>query len=176
MNIAILYDPQGIRSLGTISDVKFHRAESTWASLEKLFKNVDFSDTQTLYIVSDSPTSQYRNKKNVFLTKNFAIDNGISVYWIFTETGHGKGPMDGVGSAIKRVVKDVIAFNPNKIISNTNELMEYLPPMPNVVVETYTEEDVKRIQEHLPSKIELFPPKRISEVHEIFIAAQIIKS
>ena len=73
-------------------------------------------EIKTLYIASDSPTSQYRNKNNVFLTKKWAVENNIDVHWIFTEAGHGKGPMDGVGSTIKREIKDTIAFHPNTVI------------------------------------------------------------
>ena len=61
-----------------------------------MLKSVDLAETETLYIASDSPANQYRNKNNVFLTKKWAIENQIDVYWIFTETGHGKGPMDGM--------------------------------------------------------------------------------
>ena len=57
----------------------------TWASLATMFKQIDLIDTHGLYIGSDSPTSQYRNKKNVFLTKQqWAIENNIEIYWIFT--------------------------------------------------------------------------------------------
>ena len=48
------------------------------------------------------------------------------IYWIYTETGHGKGLMDGVGSAMKTTI-DSIAYNPNVIIRNTEELLPYLP-------------------------------------------------
>ena len=34
------------------------------------------------------------------------MDNEIQVFWIYTETGHGKGPMDGVGAAVKKFIKD----------------------------------------------------------------------
>ena len=57
--------------------------------------------------------------------------------WVFTESGHSKGPMDGVGGGIKRVVKDTIAYNPNGVIRNTEQLMGYLPVTPNIVIETY---------------------------------------
>ena len=47
---------------------------------------------------ADSPSSQYRNKFNAYLPKYWAVQNGINLYWVFTETGHGKGSMDGVGA------------------------------------------------------------------------------
>ena len=49
-------------------------------------------------------------KKNwlYFSGKKSAESNKNDVSWIFTETGHGKGPMDGVGAAIKNAIDDVV--------------------------------------------------------------------
>ena len=74
-----------------------------------MFKQIDLADTQRLYIASDSPLIQYRNKKNLFLSKQWAVSNKIEICWIFTETDHGKGPMDGLGGAMKATIKDTIA-------------------------------------------------------------------
>ena len=106
-----MYEADGVvTSMGTISDVKSHMADATWASLSVMLENCDLSTCKTLYIISDSPTSQCRNKKCIFLIKQWAVKNGIDVIWVFTETGHGKGPMDGVGAAIKSKVKDTISY------------------------------------------------------------------
>ena len=43
-----------------------------------------------------------------FSGKKSAESNTNDVSWIFTETGHGKGPMDGVGAAIKNAIDDVV--------------------------------------------------------------------
>ena len=51
---------------------------------------------------------------NKFFQKTSTTDPMI--YWIYTETGHGKGFMDGVGSAMKTTIKDSIAYNPNATI------------------------------------------------------------
>ena len=110
INTAVLYDTSDkVQCFATISDVKSHKADATWASLTAIFKHIDFSNCHHLYISSDSPSSQYRNYKNVFLMKAWAVSQNIDVSWVFTETGHGKGPMDGVGGGIKRVVKDKIS-------------------------------------------------------------------
>ena len=50
INTAVLYTPDGVKGLGSISDFKCHKAPSTWASLTVMFKSLDFSNTQTLYI------------------------------------------------------------------------------------------------------------------------------
>ena len=43
-----------------------------------------------------------------FSGKKSAESNTNDVSWIFTETGHGKGPMDEVGAAIKNAIDDVV--------------------------------------------------------------------
>ena len=108
-----------------------------------MLKKVNLKDVKTLYIASDSPTSQYRNKIKTFLTKKWAMDNEIQVFWIYTETGHGKGPMDGVGAAVKKSIKDTLAYNPDKVIRNTEQLMQYLPDS-NIIITTYNQNDVEK--------------------------------
>ena len=135
---------------------------------------MDLTDTKTLYIASDSPTSQYRNKNNVFLTKKWAIDNNIDIYWIFTEAGHGKGPMDGVGSTIKRVIKDTIAFHPNEVIRNTDQLLKYLK-IDDIIIGTYKDNDVKNISSVLPNSDNLVIIKSgygLAKVHEIYFSKE----
>ena len=56
--------------------------------------NLNMEEIEQLFIITDSPTSQYRNKGCAFLTKRFAEEKNVDVTCIFTESGHGKGPMD----------------------------------------------------------------------------------
>ena len=172
VNAAVLYSHDGVQSIGTISDVKCHKAQSTWTSLREMFKEVDLTETKTLYIASDSPTSQYRNRWNVFLTKKWAVENKIDVHWIFTEAGHGKGPMDGVGSTIKRAVKDTIAYHPNSVISNSDQLLKHLK-IHDVIIGTYKDDDVKNISSKLPTPGNLHIIKSgygLAKVHEIYFS------
>ena len=155
VNTAVLYEEDNVvRSMATISDVKSHKIEATLASMMKMFdeENVDFSSTKKFYLVTDSPTSQYRNKKSCLLMKLFAIKFGVELCWIYTQSGHGKGPMDGVGSAVKRVVTDTISYNPNSVIRNTSQLMPLLPKM-NVEIFTYKDKDVRVYVGMIPSPL-----------------------
>ena len=146
----MLYIPHGTKGLGTISDAKSHMAPATWVSLNELKQFIDLEETETLYIASDSPSSQYRNKNNILLTKDWAIKNKIEVYWVFTECGHGKEPMEGIRGKIKKQIKDTIGYNPNQVISNKNELLKHLPVMENIMIGTYTEENVKEFSALVP--------------------------
>ena len=100
MNAIVAYQPCGVSSHGAISDAKSHKAPAVWASLKKVLKSLNLEQLKYLHVISDSPTSQCHNKYNAFFTKRFTLGNNIHVYWVFTESGHGKGPMDGVGASI----------------------------------------------------------------------------
>ena len=154
INTGVLYEHDRVISLGTISDVKSHMAAATMAYVAEMLKSSDLSDTETLYVISDNPTSQYRNRKMVFLIKVWAKTNNINVIWVYTETGHGKGPMDGVGASIKHIVKDTIAYNPNGVIANTEQLFNHLPIMPQVHISTYGDENVNKYKATFPTPLE----------------------
>ena len=91
VNAIVAYQLSGVYSHGAISDAKSHKALAIWASLEKVLKSFDLEQLKYLYVISDSPTSQYCNKYNPFFTKWFAVENNIHIYWVFTESGHGNG-------------------------------------------------------------------------------------
>ena len=57
INTGVLYFPDGVLSLSTINDCLDHKAPATWASLSQMLKSIDMTNTDILYIVSDSPTS-----------------------------------------------------------------------------------------------------------------------
>ena len=72
----------------------------------------------------------------IFLMKQLAKNNKTVVYQTFTESGHGKAPMDGLGACIKQTIKGTITYNPNGIISNTGELMQYMADLSNICILT----------------------------------------
>ena len=71
------------------------------------------------------------------------MQNGINFYEVFTETGPGKGSVDGVGTAIKNICKDTIAYNSDAVIWNTDQLLKYLPQSENIIIGKYTDIDVQ---------------------------------
>ena len=101
INAVVAYMSTNVSSHCTISDAKSHKAPAVWASLEKILGSFDLDRLQVPYIFTDIPTSQYRNKYNAYLTKKLAIEHNLTIIWVFKESGHGQGPMDGVGASIK---------------------------------------------------------------------------
>lgn len=68
-------------------------------------------DIKTIYFLSDSPTTQYRNRKmfylmGAYLSRQLDVDY---LQWHYTESGHGKGAPDGVGGCIKRSADSLVS-------------------------------------------------------------------
>ena len=63
-----------------------------------------------------------------------------------------------------------LAYNPDKVIRNRVQLMQYLPDT-NIIITTYNQNDVERILSDVPSpdKFEILHNGfGVSQVHEIF--------
>jgi len=93
------------------SPVNTHNAAMVCAILDKLWTE-DFREEKerlgihTVHYYSDSPFSQYRNKWIFDFVTKHEERYGIKATWDYFETGHGKGPCDGVGGSVKRLADD----------------------------------------------------------------------
>ena len=55
------------------------------------------------HYITDSPTSQYRNKSIFHLISNHSVNFGMPATWTYSEAGHGKGQCDPIGGTSKRL-------------------------------------------------------------------------
>ena len=92
------------KSLVVVSDVNLHNSTFVFAVLTKVNKMAKriLPGLQSIHYITDSPTSQYRN--SVMLNAVFQHQSafGIPCTWNYMESGHGKGPCDGIGGCAKR--------------------------------------------------------------------------
>lgn len=99
-------------SFCTVSDNNKHGPPATWAHLKPILAHVKdvHSTIDTVYFVSDGPTTQYRCKANFYLLSSYFFYLGFKIgNWTFLEAGHGKGPADGIAGAVKRSADAVVA-------------------------------------------------------------------
>ena len=79
-----------------------------------------------VHLVTDSPSCQYRNRFACEMLRRAANIFGIRISWNWLEAGHGKGPCDGIGGALKgmadRSIKSCGA------IQTVDEFIEILQP------------------------------------------------
>ena len=87
-----------------------HTAASVMAFIEELIPEIRklVPDVDCINYISDSPTSQYRNKVILHMLAEHTELFGTKASWLYLEAGHGKGPCDGVGGTAKRMADDAV--------------------------------------------------------------------
>lgn len=102
------------KSFVYISPADKHNGAMVFAMLKRFYK-VDLPKflnntcVKLMHYVTDSPTSQYRNRFIFWLVANHQRIFGCLAIWHYLEAGHGKGPCDGVGGSVKRMASEAIA-------------------------------------------------------------------
>ena len=94
-----------------ISDVLQHNSTAVITIMKMLYTELRelFPDAKHIHYWTDSPTSQYRNRFIFDAILHYAERfSGFSAQWNFFESGHGKGPCDGIGGVAKRRASDAI--------------------------------------------------------------------
>lgn len=135
----------------TLSECRRHDAPAIMAHLEKALEySEEFVPRITnLYVLSDSPTNQYRNRSIFFFMQNELINYcENSLNWNYSEAGHGKGAPDGVGGTLKRTADQIVARG--KDISNFEEFFETLTKNTNIKLMTVDEKSIAKFEKTLP--------------------------
>ena len=78
-----------------------------WAILKLLWQHAlpcFFKDQKVDFVhyVTDGPGSQYKNRFIFWMVANHPDTFGCRAVWHYLETGHGKGPCNGLGGSLKR--------------------------------------------------------------------------
>lgn len=87
-----------------VSEVLNHNASMVICIINSLINIVKaiIPNVTSVHFWTDSPSSQYRNKTIFDLVSRFRVEYGVKASWHYFESGHGKGPCDGVGGTTKR--------------------------------------------------------------------------
>ncbi|KAL0879214.1 hypothetical protein ABMA27_002997 [Loxostege sticticalis] len=168
--VAYLIDPEtGIMksySVCSISECNRHDASAIWAHLIPLLGYVrEISPLiDTVHFVSDSPSSQYRNRYIFFvisqLQQDFPELNFIT--WNYLEAGHGKGAPDGVGAVLKRTADQIIRFGND--IGTMKDFWELIQvKVKNVKLLSVSEQDIE--DRKFPSSVQGF--RGTMSVHQV---------
>ena len=112
LHTGVCYTGQnGITPFCSISDNGDHNAAGIWAHLMPVLAELAPPEKfPTLHILSDGPTTQYRNRTNFALTQMLPFRVGYkTVIWNFLEAAHGKGAADGIGAVVKRTADRLVS-------------------------------------------------------------------
>jgi hypothetical protein len=114
LHTSVIYFPTEHRkphlSVVGLSETLSHNASTVHAMIKKLLPMIqdEFPELQFIHYLTDSPTSQYRNKTIFQLTCDHDDVFGVKASWEYLEAGHGKGPCDGLGASVKRTADSKI--------------------------------------------------------------------
>jgi hypothetical protein len=119
LHTGILY-PEKLCFCTITKDLR-HDAVAVWSHLAPVLS--EYRHAKTIHFVSDSPSAQYQNKSmfHIMFTKIIPMFPDLEEFsWDFSESGHGKGPADGVGGVVKRTCDQMVSLNVQDI-SNFEE-------------------------------------------------------
>ena len=174
IHTAFIYSKGNNHGAASISTAADHKAEAINAAVKSEIVKLAEMGKTTIVVASDSPTSQYRNGKNVFLMRKLAMELGITIRLLFTESGHGKSPCDGVGGNIKTQVEGALlkrhGENDMRPIHSAEDVKEVIENETNLTYEikVHTAAEIKEVRDNLPK---LGPLNKAMKIHEILISS-----
>ena len=173
LHTTVVYMPnQTHKSFVAISDDMGHNAVTVIAILNKLIpllQNLN-PNLKQIYYLTDSPTSQYRNKTIFQFLSYHKEQYGIDARWDYLEAGHGKGPCDGLGAAVKRAADDSVKQG-KCVIQSPEDFFAWTQGDPKSSTISYfyvNKVDVQECQKHIDNKKDgLQPVTGTLQVHAV---------
>lgn len=151
------------QSYTSVSEDPRHNSSAVWAHLQPVIEKVKAKNINRLYIFSDGPTSQYKNKFNLFLICKLSLQNNFeTLTWNFWESGHGKGPADGIGAALKRKADDYVAKSQD--ISDAKTFMTAISDS-KIEIFAVTSEQISNIEKLIPDNLVKVPGTQ--KIHQV---------
>lgn len=126
IHTGVIWTTSFTQGFATISKSLRHDSAAVMAHLLDIFyyylPQLDY--VKTLHFMSDGPTTQYKNRTMFYLIIHLLPKYYSQIERItynFSESGHGKGPADGIGAAIKRICDDKVSYGQD--ISDLNAFL-----------------------------------------------------
>ena len=119
-----------------------HSFPTTWAFVKKLVAKLkeQYPYLTMIHFITDSPSSQYRNRYTVQMLARFEGAFNLTAAWNWLESGHGKGACDGIGGTLKRLADRLVKTNTE--IQSAADFCEKVSPATKVNVIHVTAEEV----------------------------------
>lgn len=110
------------KSIVIVSDTLGHNANTVVTFMDTIISEVKqvVPNVKVCHYWTDSPTSQYRNKIIFDTVANHNALYGCDAVWNYFESGHGKGPCDGLGGTVKRLADTAIKTG-NAVIQDATD-------------------------------------------------------
>ena len=112
LHTGVLYSASLKHAFCTISPDLRHGPVEIFMHLKPILQK--YKKMKTIHFLSDSPSSQYRNKYMFYILIKHIVplfEALERLTYNFSEAGHGKGAADGVGGTVKRTCDRIISYN-----------------------------------------------------------------
>lgn len=122
------------------------------AHLRPIFDRLKHIDT--FHFLSDSPSTQYRNKKIFYFLAGhmkYFIPRISALTWNFSEAGHGKGALDGIGAVLKRTADRLVAEG-NDIPNLASLFSQLSQSVKGITLITVSKENIESVDKLLEKK------------------------
>ena len=166
--------PVSTQPFCTVSGTLDHGVHGIWAHLRPilhLIKEKHASVTK-IHFWSDGPTSQYKNRSNLFMMTSILPEMNSNIKlatWNYSEAGHGKGAMDGIGGLLKRTADRLVAQRQD--ISTVQQFIDKVGPnCPGVSLYEIPPQHFDQIREWMPTDIPSVPS--IMSAHQVVWSKQ----
>lgn len=146
-------------TFATVSNNLDHQAHAIWGHMKPILQNIlsTREHVQTLHIFSDGPTSQYRNRTNIYLWIKTLLEHFPQITtatWTYSEPGHGKGPMDGVGGVLKKTADDYVLKG--KDVKTAADFISVLKHS-SVLLQEIPEDEIEAMKKLVPENVDPIP-------------------
>ena len=125
-------------------------------------------EVKMIHYMTDSPTSQYRNKQIFSIVdQHDQLFPGVRASWLYFEAGHGKGACDGVGGTAKRLA-DMAVKRQTAVIQSAENFYDWGKSQENSSLRYIfvSKSQCKEAHEEL-SKIPCKPVKGTLQLHAV---------
>lgn len=153
----------------TVSENLNHGPPAIWAHLKPIIKRIKDSNPEvsSVEFFSDGPTTQYRQKGNVYFACTEPQKLGFErVVWNFFEAGHGKGVPDAVGGVVKRNADSKVKYGQD--IMSGKQFVTQMKDS-EIFCCLITDEEISNMQQQF-DMAKLKPVPGTMKLHQMFLS------
>ena len=167
LHTGVAYTKDQIYTFTSFSDCLKHNPAGIWAHLEPVMTWLkQKSNTKVVHVLSDGPTTQYRNRQNMYLFSTKLFDLGFTNgSWNYFEASHGKGAADGIGATIKQQADRAVNVRGNDITCAREMIDVIRGSGTSVELFEIKEDDVEKIEQEIPKKLKSVPDTM--KIHQV---------
>ena len=103
-----------------------------------------YSTVKRVNYITDGAPQHFKSNKSMLNLTYHESDFGIPAAWTFSATAHGKGPVDGIGAALKyRATRRVLSGRRTDAILTPQELYQFASTDTKINVFYLSRQDIK---------------------------------